>query len=466
MRIGSVFMYKIDFNHPCHVHFIGIGGISMSGLAEILMKEGFTVSGSDNKESSLTDHLTDKGAVIFYGQKASNIIDGINVVVYTAAIHEDNEEFMEAKRQGLPMLSRAELLGQLMTNYDTPIAVSGTHGKTTTTSMLSHIFLAGDMDPTISVGGILKAIHGNIRVGSSGLFVTEACEYTNSFLHFFPKISVILNIDADHLDFFKDLDDIRHSFRLFAELLPEDGTLVINGDIENLSYITDGLACRVVTFGREASLDYSASDIQYDEQGNASFDLIRHGIPSGHVTLSVGGEHNVYNALSAIAVADLLGVSAETIQEGLLSFHGTDRRFEYKGEFNGITVIDDYAHHPTEIEATLKSAAHYPHRELWCIFQPHTYTRTKALFDEFAQALSHTDHLILADIYAARETDTLGISSEQLARAAASYGCDAIYLPSFYEIEKYVRDHCQSGDLLITMGAGDVVNIGEDLLKA
>lgn len=459
-------MYKIDFNHPCHVHFIGIGGISMSGLAEILMKEGFTVSGSDNKESSLTDHLTDKGAVIFYGQKASNIIDGINVVVYTAAIHEDNEEFMEAKRQGLPMLSRAELLGQLMTNYDTPIAVSGTHGKTTTTSMLSHIFLAGDMDPTISVGGILKAIHGNIRVGSSGLFVTEACEYTNSFLHFFPKISVILNIDADHLDFFKDLDDIRHSFRLFAELLPEDGTLVINGDIENLSYITDGLACRVVTFGREASLDYSASDIQYDEQGNASFDLIRHGIPSGHVTLSVGGEHNVYNALSAIAVADLLGVSAETIQEGLLSFHGTDRRFEYKGEFNGITVIDDYAHHPTEIEATLKSAAHYPHRELWCIFQPHTYTRTKALFDEFAQALSHTDHLILADIYAARETDTLGISSEQLARAAASYGCDAIYLPSFYEIEKYVRDHCQSGDLLITMGAGDVVNIGEDLLKA
>lgn len=466
MRIGSVFMYKIDFNHPCHVHFIGIGGISMSGLAEILMKEGFTVSGSDNKESSLTDHLTDKGAVIFYGQKASNIIDGINVVVYTAAIHEDNEEFMEAKRQGLPMLSRAELLGQLMTNYDTPIAVSGTHGKTTTTSMLSHIFLAGDMDPTISVGGILKAIHGNIRVGSSGLFVTEACEYTNSFLHFFPKISVILNIDADHLDFFKDLDDIRHSFRLFAELLPEDGTLVINGDIENLSYITDGLACRVVTFGREASLDYSASDIQYDEQGNASFDLIRHGIPSGHVTLSVGGEHNVYNALSAIAVADFLGVSAETIQEGLLSFHGTDRRFEYKGEFNGITVIDDYAHHPTEIEATLKSAAHYPHRELWCIFQPHTYTRTKALFDEFAQALSHTDHLILADIYAARETDTLGISSEQLARAAASYGCDAIYLPSFDEIEKYVRDHCQSGDLLITMGAGDVVNIGEDLLKA
>ena len=466
MRIGSVFMYKIDFKHPCHVHFIGIGGISMSGLAEILMKEGFTVSGSDSKESPLTDHLTAKGAVIFYGQKASNIIDGIDVVVYTAAIHEDNEEFIEAKRQNLPMLSRAELLGQLMTNYDTPVAVSGTHGKTTTTSMLSHIFLEGEMDPTISVGGILKAIHGNIRVGSSGLFVTEACEYTNSFLHFFPKIGVILNIDADHLDFFKDLDDIRHSFRLFAELLPENGTLVINGDIENLSYITEGLSCRVLTFGKEASLDYSASDIQYDEHGNASFDVVKHGKPSGHITLSVGGEHNVYNALSAIAVADLLGIPEEVTQKGLLSFHGTDRRFEYKGEFNGITVIDDYAHHPTEIEATLKSAAHYPHKELWCIFQPHTYTRTKSLFDEFAQTLSHADHLILADIYAARETDTLGISSEQLARAAAAHGCDAIYLPSFEAIESYVKEHCKNGDLLITMGAGDVVNIGEELLNA
>lgn len=459
-------MYKIDFHQPCHVHFIGIGGISMSGLAEILLEENFTVSGSDNKESALTDHLSQNGATVFYGQKASNIIDGIDVVVYTAAIHEDNEEFMEAKRRNLPMLSRAELLGQLMTNYDTPVAVSGTHGKTTTTSMLSHIFLAGELDPTISVGGILKAIGGNIRVGSSGLFITEACEYTNSFLHFFPKIGVILNVDADHLDFFKDIDDIRHSFRRFAQLLPKDGTLVINGDIEKLSYITDGLACRVITFGREASLDYSASGITYDEQGNASFDVIKYGKPAGHMTLSVGGEHNVYNALSAIAVSDLLGIPSEKVREGLLSFHGTDRRFEYKGEIDGITIIDDYAHHPTEIEATLKTAAHYPHRELWCIFQPHTYTRTKALFPEFAAALSHADHVILADIYAARETDTLGISSGQLADAVKEHGCDAVYLPDFQEIEHYVTSHCKKGDLLITMGAGDVVNIGEDLLNA
>ena len=216
-------MYKINFEQPVHVHFIGIGGISMSGLAEILLKEDFRVSGSDNKESALTEHLASLGASIFYGQKASNIIPGIDVAVYTAAIREDNEEYREAVRQGLPMLSRAELLGQLMTNYRMPVAVAGTHGKTTTTSMLSHILLAADLDPTISVGGILKAIGGNIRVGSSDVFVTEACEYTNSFLHFFPKIGIILNIDADHLDFFKDLDDIRNSFRRFAELLPEIG---------------------------------------------------------------------------------------------------------------------------------------------------------------------------------------------------------------------------------------------------
>ncbi len=458
-------MYKIDFNKPCHIHFIGIGGISMSGLAEILLEEGFTVSGSDNKESALTDHLAQNGAVVFYGQKASNIIDGIDVVVYTAAIHEDNEEFAEAKKQNLPMLSRAELLGQLMTNYTTPVAVSGTHGKTTTTSMLSHIALAADLDPTISVGGILKAIGGNIRVGGPDLFITEACEYTNSFLHFFPKIGIILNVDADHLDFFKDLDDIRNSFHRFAQLLPEDGTLVINGDIDKLSEITSGLSCHIVTFGKEASLNYSASDITYDEQGNASFDVIKDGNFAMHLTLSVGGEHNVYNALSAVAVADLLGVPSATVQEGLASFHGTDRRFEYKGEVNGITIIDDYAHHPTEIAATLKSAAHYPHKKLWCIFQPHTYTRTKALFPEFAEALAHADHVILADIYAARETDTLGISSEQLADAVKAKGCDATYLPDFKTIEDFVLSHCQPGDLLITMGAGDVVNIGEDLLK-
>lgn len=458
-------MYKINFKQPVHVHFIGIGGISMSGLAEILLREDFTVSGSDNKPSPLTEQLEKAGASIFYGQKASNIIEGIDVVVFTAAIHEDNEEYQAAKAKGLPMLSRAELLGQLMTNYEVPIAVSGTHGKTTTTSMLSHVLLSAGLDPTISVGGILKAINGNIRVGHSGVFVTEACEYTNSFLHFFPKISIILNIDEDHLDFFKDLDDIRHSFRRFAELLPEDGTLIINGDIPDYEEITRGLSCNVVTYGSDIAMNYRAANISHDEMVRASFDFIKSGEFTARITLSVNGDHNVSNALSALAVADILGIPTDTAQQGLTDFHGTKRRFEYKGTFDGITVIDDYAHHPTEITASLSAARHYPHREIWCVFQPHTYTRTKLLFEDFVNALSRTDHIILADIYAARETDTLGISSEDLADALKENGADACYLPSFEEIENFCREKCQNGDLLITMGAGDVVNIGEALLK-
>ncbi len=458
-------MYKIDFQKPIHIHFIGIGGISMSGLAEILLEEGFTVSGSDSKESPLTKKLEQLGATIFYGQKASNIIDGIDCVVYTAAIHRENAELIEAVAKKIPMLTRAELLGQLMKNYKTPIAVSGTHGKTTTTSMLSHILLAGEKDPTISVGGILQAIGGNIRVGHSNTFITEACEYTNSFLNFFPKIGIILNIEEDHLDFFKDLEDIRHSFHQFAALIPADGTLIINSDIKNYKEICEGLDCRIVTCGSSISSDYSSENVRFDEKGLASFDLIKHGETVCRIQLSVPGYHNVSNALTCIAAAELLEIPMETIIQGLLAFTGTDRRFEYKGMMNGVTIIDDYAHHPTEILATLKAAKNYPHKELWCVFQPHTYTRTKAFFHEFAEALSHTDHLVLADIFAARETDTLGVSSKDLAAEVTRLGTDAHYFGRFEEIEMFLKEHCASGDLLITMGAGDVVNIGEDLLK-
>ena len=458
-------MYKIDFQKPIHIHFIGIGGISMSGLAEILLEEGFTVSGSDSKESPLTKKLEQLGATIFYGQKASNIIDGIDCVVYTAAIHRENAELIEAVAKKIPMLTRAELLGQLMKNYKTPIAVSGTHGKTTTTSMLSHILLAGEKDPTISVGGILQAIGGNIRVGHSDTFITEACEYTNSFLNFFPKIGIILNIEEDHLDFFKDLEDIRHSFHQFAALIPADGTLIINSDIKNYKEICEGLDCRIVTCGSSISSNYSSENVRFDEKGLASFDLIKHGETVCRIQLSVPGYHNVSNALTCIAAAELLAIPMETIIQGLLAFTGTDRRFEYKGTMNGVTIIDDYAHHPTEILATLKAAKNYPHKELWCVFQPHTYTRTKAFFHEFAEALSHTDHLVLADIFAARETDTLGVSSKDLAAEVARLGTDAHYFGRFEEIEMFLKEHCASGDLLITMGAGDVVNIGEDLLK-
>ena len=299
-------MYQIDFHKPLHIHFIGIGGISMSGLAEILLEENFRISGSDAKSSPLTRTLEERGAVIYYGQRASNIKDDVDVVVYTAAIHPDNPEFACAKEKGLPMLTRAELLGQIMRNYDTPIAISGTHGKTTTTSMVSHILLEGDCDPTISVGGILPAIHGNIRVGNSETFITEACEYTNSFLSFFPKISVILNMDADHLDFFKDIDDIRHSFRKFAELLPADGTLIINADTPEYETITRELPCNVLTYGLEHDADYTAADITWDKYGHPSFSVLFRGKKIGSYYLRVPGIHNVSNALAAIAVGRLL----------------------------------------------------------------------------------------------------------------------------------------------------------------
>ncbi len=458
-------MYKINFKHPIHVHFIGIGGISMSGLAEVLLEEGFTVSGSDNKPSPLTEKLEAAGVSVFYGQKASNITEGIDAVIFTAAIHEDNEEYQEAARRGIPMLTRAQFLGQLMTNYEMPIAVSGTHGKTTTTSMLSHILLKAQADPTISVGGILNAIGGNIRVGHSEIFLTEACEYTNSFLEFFPKIGIILNIDEDHLDFFKDLADIRRSFRKFAELIPADGYLVINGEIENLEEIAGNLPCKVVTYGMDSRMDYSAANISYDELGRVSFDFLKKGDFAERISLSVNGDHNVSNSLSALAAADILSIPADVSGRGLNEFGGTKRRFEYKGEVNGIAVIDDYAHHPTEIKAALKAAESYPHREMWCVFQPHTYSRTKALFHDFTDALLLADHIVLADIYAARETDTLGVTSEALAEELREKGADAYYLPTFEEIEKFCLENCQKGDMLITMGAGDVVNIGETLLK-
>lgn len=438
----------------------------MSGLAEILLDEGFAVSGSDSYETGLTRHLTDKGARVYYGQRAANIErePGINVVVYTAAIHQDNPEWLAAKDQGLPMLSRAELLGGMMGNYKQAVAVSGTHGKTTTTSMITDILLAGGMDPTISVGGILKDIGGNIRVGGPELFVTEACEYTNSFLSFAPTMEVILNIEEDHLDFFKDIQDIRHSFRLFAEKIPANGLLVVNSSIESVEEITSGLKCKTVTFGMDAASTYSAINITYDEYARPSYDLIVQGENVNRITLGVTGEHNVYNSLGAIAIAMELGVGFDAIMSGLKIFTGTDRRFEKKGEVGGITVIDDYAHHPQEIRATLSAAKNYPHKKLWCVFQPHTYTRTRAFLDEFADALLAADEVILADIYAARETDTLGVSAKDIAIRLERLGASVHYIPSFDEIETFILEHCINGDLLITMGAGDIVKVGEKLL--
>lgn len=375
-------MYKINFNEPIHIHFIGIGGISMSGFAELLHTAGFTISGSDSKKSKITEHLEAKGITILYGQKASNITPDIDLVVYTAAIHQDNPEMQVVLQRNIPRMDRAEMVGQVMLNYKNAIAISGTHGKTTTTSMISQIFLEGDLDPTISVGGILKAIDGNIRIGKSDNFITEACEYTNSFLKFNPRYSIILNIEEDHLDFFKDITDIRHSFHLFAKRLPEDGVLFINGEIENYEEITRDLPCKVVSYGIPASPEtqytYSATNVSFNADGYGEYDLMHNGEFVDHITLGVVGMHNVSNSLPSIGLALERQIPLEVIKRGLTAFHGTERRFEYKGEVAGITIIDDYAHHPTEITATLEAAKRYPHKSTWCVFQPHTYTRTKA----------------------------------------------------------------------------------------
>ena len=452
-------MYKIDFNHPIHVHFIGIGGISMSGLAEILLKEGFTVSGSDSKESPLTKKLESEGAQIFYGQKAENIIPGIGCVIYTAAISRSNPELIEAVAQKLPLLTRAELLGQLMKNYDTPIAVSGTHGKTTTTSMISHILLEGNLDPTISVGGILKAIGGNIRVGNSETFITEACEYTNSFLHFFPKISVILNIEEDHLDFFKDLADVEHSFRAFAQLVPPEGHVVANADDPGVREALEGIDH--FSFGLEApEADCRGVNLRWDH-GLPSFDVVIRGQVYTHLDLQVGGKHNVYNALAAASAAYLLGIPGGAVKAGLEAFTGAGRRFEYKGEYNGAKVYDDYAHHPGELHALLDMARSLGYERIVCAFQPHTYSRTKALFDEFVQELRRPDVVILAEIYAAREKNTIGITSADLAREIPG----AICCPTLEAVTDALAQAARPGDLILTVGAGDIYTAGEALVR-
>lgn len=458
-------MYSLNFEEPIHVHFIGIGGISMSGLAEILLEEGFTISGSDAKQSALTDSLAKKGATIYIGQKASNLSIRPALVVYTAAIREDNEEFKAAVDAGIPMLSRAELLGQIMDNYEKSIAVAGTHGKTTTTSMISQILLVAKADPTISVGGILEAIGGNIRVGGSEVFITEACEYTNSFLHFHPKYSIITSVEAEHLDFFKDIDDIRRSFHEFAGNTAHDGVLIINGQIATLDQITNNLSCSVTTYGLCENDDFYAKNITYNDHACGTYTLMHKTEDLGTVSLSVPGKHNVSNSLAAIALCLNLGLPLDVIKKGLLQFGGTKRRFEYKGTKNGITVIDDYAHHPTEVAATLTAARNYPHGRIICVFQPHTYSRTKAFLSDFARVLSMADIVVLADIYAAREKNTIGISSKDLLAELRKNGQESYYFPSFDEIEKFLSEKCINNDLLITMGAGDVYLIGEHLLQ-
>ncbi len=442
-----------------HVHFIGIGGISMSGLAEILIDRGYRVSGSDIRESHITEQLKKRGAKIYIGQRASNI-ENPAAVVYSAAIKPDSEELVAAKESGAIVFDRATLMGAIMKLYKYPVAVAGTHGKTTTSSMMTHIALSAKLDPTISLGGELPAIGGNIRVGQGEHFICEACEYHQSFLRFFPLVSIILNVEEDHLDYFRDLAHIQETFRALADLTPPEGAVVINADDANTVSAIKGTPARVITCSKTGNADYIARDISLQTNGCPTFTVIEHGEILGTVSLSVHGAHNVSNALCTVAAARFLGLEFSAIAEGLASFTGVGRRFEVKGEKQGVTVIDDYAHHPTEIAATLRVAAETAKGRVWCVFQPHTYTRTKTLFSEFVETLSGASPIIL-DIYAAREKDTGLVSARDLADAIQ----DASYFPSFEACAAHIRENAKEGDMLLTMGAGDVYRVGEMFLN-
>ncbi len=456
-----------DLKNHKHIHCIGIGGIGLSALAEIFLSRGYQVSGSDHKQSEVTERLSRAGASVFLEHDAANI-KGADLVVYSAAVSLDNPELLAAAAEGIPAVTRAKLLGCLMGEYQRSIAISGTHGKTTTTSMVSLILKDAMKDPSILVGGNLSEIGGNVRIGQSAYFVTEACEYMDSFLSLKPNIEIILNIDSDHLDYFKDIDHIVSSFDTFARLVPEDGYVIAYSANPFVSSILDNLVCAVITFGFEEQCDYYASDILFDAMGMPSFTVSHMGIKLCSLQLAVPGEHNIANALAAFACCHTLKIATEQIALTLETFSGTQRRFDVIGiTENKVKIVDDYAHHPTEIKATLKAARNIPHNDLWCIFQPHTYTRTLALFDDFAEALSGADKIILAEIYAAREKNITKISSSSLTdRILEQFPEKEVnFIEDFDEIAAFILKNAQPDDLVITMGAGDIYKVAETIIE-
>lgn len=460
-------MNSVDINIDdySNVHFIGLGGISMSALAEILIDKGVKVSGSDSKDSAILQKLKSKGANVYIGHKAENIKDDLDLIVYTDAISADNPEFLEAKNKSIMIIDRGNFLGQLMRRYKNSIAISGTHGKTTTTGMLSTILHDTDLDPTILLGGQLDCINGNVRIGGNDLILTEACEYKRNILKFHATIGVILNVEADHLDYYKDLGEIVETFKGFVDKIPKDGIVIVNGDDPSALETVENAVCQVLTFGIDCDSTYKASDVTFNQAGVSFFNLTVNSNKTYPVVLNVTGMHNVYNAIAAIASAHASGLEMEDVIARIADYNGTHRRLESKGSFKDVRVIDDYAHHPTEILAALKAVKNLDVNDIWCIFQPHTYTRTKSLLKEFSESFSNADKVIVCDIYAAREKDTGEIHSKQLVNLLKENNVDAMYFESFEEIKDYIKENIKSGDLVLTMGAGDVYTIGEMLVE-
>jgi UDP-N-acetylmuramate--alanine ligase len=437
-------------------HLVGIGGVSMSPLAEVLHNMGVPITGSDMNDSEAVRHLQSIGIDVRVGHQVENI-NGASFIIRTAAARENNVEIAAARKAGIPVFERAEAWGYIMRQYKNAVCVSGTHGKTTTTSMVTHILMAADADPTVMIGGTLPKLKSGYHVGKGDVIVLESCEYFNSFHSFSPTIAVVLNVDADHLDFFKDLEDVKASFRKFASLVPEDGFIVCNGDDANTMDAMRPLDRELFTFGFGENARVRA--LNAVQNGDSEFDVFYDGRFFCHIILHIPGQHNIMNALAATATAIALNIPADAIAEGLSDFHGAGRRFEYKGSINGAAVYDDYAHHPHELRALLDTVETLDYRRVILAFQPHTYTRTQALFGDFVAELRRADLVYLAEIYAARESNTIGISSKDLAEKIPG----AVFCRTFKEIEDHIRFVSREGDIILTVGAGDIYKIGEKL---
>lgn len=446
---------KSYFQPGKRIHLVGIGGVSMRPLGLVLRGRGLEITGSDMNSSVSTDELIAKGIKVFIGHNAENI-EGADCIIRTAAAHNDNPEIAAARAKGIPVFERAQAWGVIMQEYQNAICISGTHGKTTTTSMITHIFMEAKKDPTVMIGGYLPLLNAGHRVGSGDTIIAESCEYCNSFLNFFPTVAVINNIEADHLDFFKDLDDIKVSFRRFAQLVPAGGTVIANGDDKNTTDALQGLPYR--SFGLSQTNDVHGANFSDDWR---SFDVICDGKCYCHVTLAVYGKYNAVNAIGACAVAYQMGIPGETASAALAVFRGAGRRLEFKGTCNGADVYDDYAHHPGELRALISAVKEMGYSRVIFAFQPHTYSRTNALFKDFVQELKTVDHVVLAEIYAARERNTIGISSRDLSAQIPGSVC----FDTLPEVADYLLSIAKAGDMIVTVGAGDIYKVGETICK-
>lgn len=447
-----------------HIYMIGIGGISMSGIAEILKTWGYEVSGSDRIESNQTKYLEEHGINVYIGQKKENITEDIDLVVYTAAINADNPELVEATRLKIPLMERGVFLGEITKLFPKTIGIAGTHGKTTTTSMVSSAFLAANLDPTIQVGAVLDLLNANYRVGKSPYLIIEACEYKDSFLNFHQESAIVLNIDNDHLDYFKNMDNMMRSYQEYVSKLSENGVLVLNIEDERCKNLANYTKATVVTVGKSNAF-WTYDNVTYNEEGYPSFDVYYQGKFQKRFSLQVTGEYNILNCLTCIALCDFYGLSLDTIQNGLSAFSGAARRMEYKGEFHGARVYDDYAHHPTEVRATAKGILMKTFHESWVVFECHSYSRFVTYLKEFTESLSLFDHIIIADIYAARETNSFGAKEDDLVQLLKEKQKDAVHISDYEEIKTYLEKRVLKNDLIITMGAGNITRLAEILVK-